>query len=1105
MIWLILLLLLPAPLIAQTADDDRGYLTNLIESSLSGADRTVTITGFEGALRSEARIAQMTIADAEGVWLTLEDLVLQWNRASLLRGAISVQQLRAGRMILSRAPVGGDSGPSPEARPFSLPDLPVSVSIGALDIARIEIDQSFLGEAVVASVQGAASLASGQGMANLLVTRLDGAPGSLRIDGSYSNETDILALLLDLDEGPDGIAARLLDLPGRPAVKLVVQGDAPLDDFSATLALATDGQDRLTGDFALATVDGRQQVRLDAGGDISALFAPEYRDFFGNDAQLQVAFNRAADGRIDIPQITLDAGRARLSGAIRIGPQGWPEQVSITGAITPVGGAPVLLPVSGPRTFVDDVTLDLAFDAAVSDRWVLDLTVNGLDRPGLSIASLGLRGGGILQSGEGDQNGRVTANLTYGAQGLQLDDTGAAQALGDTVSGVLVIDRTEGSPTALRRWSLSGAGIEILAEAQIAGARQGFQTTAAATLDVVGLQRFSTLAGQNLGGAAAFDITADLTPLDGLFTIDLTGTTDDLRIGIAQADAVLAGDGRVAATVVRDTAGTRLQDLRVATDAAEISATAALTSAGSVADVTARLRDVSVVLPALSGPATTTGQVTMSADDRIAFTLSGDAPAAFYTLTGTVAPLPDDGRTVTIDLAADVTDLSRLCRCRGAPAGGGCSAARARLCSGGWVTVRAGCAGRDKRSCDRYRAVGPAVGGRGEIAAQIARPADDALRISDLAVQTDAIDLRGAADLRRDGPMTADLALRIADARLVDPALAGPLTLMLDAAPDAQGQTSALVQITGPDTALRFDATVAGRQAGFAMTGDLSAQVADLASYAGLVGRPLRGSIDLTAAGRVIPDLSGFDAQVSLRSEGLGIGNPTADALLAGTGRITADVGREDGLLVVRTLEVSTPQVSFVGALNSNAGFRQGRFNASLRDVGLLTDQISGPVRATGSASLDAVGNWGVDATGTGPGGLTAQVQGAVAQSGTLDLAITGAAPLALLNTAIEPRRLSGTANFDLRADGAPGLDALSGQITFANGRLAAPTLGQALSGITGAVRLGNGTAQVDLRSGVEAGGSLAISGPIGLGDGNPADVTIRATDVVLQDHPALP
>jgi translocation and assembly module TamB len=308
---LILLLVLPVSLVAQTAQDDRGYLTRLIEDNLSGADRNVTITGFEGALSSEARIAQRTIADAEGIWLTLEDLVLQWNRASLLRGAISVQQLRAGRVILSRAPLGGDSGPSPEAQPFALPDLPVSLSIDVLDIDRIEIAEVFLGEPVVASLQGSAQLAGGEGRADILATRLEGKQGAFQIAGSYSNETDILSLLLDLNEGPDGIAARLLDLPGRPSVALKIEGAGPLDDFGASLALATDGQDRLAGDFRLATQDdGRQQVRLDAGGDISALFAPEYRDFFGTDAQLQVAFNRAAVGRIEIPQITLDAGRA---------------------------------------------------------------------------------------------------------------------------------------------------------------------------------------------------------------------------------------------------------------------------------------------------------------------------------------------------------------------------------------------------------------------------------------------------------------------------------------------------------------------------------------------------------------------------------------------------------------------------------------------------------------------------------------------------------------------------------------------------------------------------------------------------------------------------
>lgn len=1097
---LIFLLVLPASLIAQAGDDDRGYLTGLIEDNLSGDDRTVTITGFEGALSSEARIAQLTIADADGVWLTLEDLVLQWSRASLLRGAINVQQLRAGRVILSRAPVGGDTGPTPEAQPFALPELPVSVSIGVLEIDRIEIDESFLGEPLVARVQGAAQLAGGEGTADLLATRLDGKEGSFQIDGSYSNETNVLAILLDLDEGADGIAARLLDLPGRPSVKLTVQGDAPLDDFAATLALATDGQDRLTGDFALATVDGQQQVRLDVGGDVSPLFAEEYQDFFGDAAQLQVAVNRAADGSIDIPSIVLDAGRARLTGTVRIGAQGWPEIISITGGITPDDDQPVLLPLGGPRTFVDGVTLDVGYDAAVSDDWTMDMTVNGLDRPGLGIDVLTARGGGVLQSGEGEQVGRLTANVTYGTQGLQLDDSGASQALGDAVTGALLLERIEGQNVEIRRLSLSGAGLSLLARAEIAGASQGFQTDATVSADVAGLERFSTLVGQDLGGAATFDIVADLTPLDGIFNIGLTGTTSDLSVGIPQADAVLAGDGTIAARLVRDTAGTRLENLAVATDAAEVTASANLTSAGSVADIDATLRDVALIVPDLAGAATATGQVTMSAQGQIGFTLEGDAPAASYSATGTVVPVPEDGQTINIDLAADVSDLSQYAGIAGRPLAGAAALTVRGVLLSDSARFTLDVAGQTQDLVTGIAQLDPLLAGEGEITAQIARPGDDAVQVTGLSVQTPAVDIQGDADLRLDGPVTADLAVRIADARLVDPALAGPLSLTLDATPTDTGETAAALRINGFDVDVALDAVVAGRAAGYETTGDLVAQVPDLSTYAGLIGQRLRGSIDLTASGRLVPDLSAFDVQVNLRSESLGIGNPTVDSLLAGTGRITADLGLADEVLAVRTLEVSTPQVSFVGALNSNGGDRQGRFNASLRDVGLLTDQISGPVRATGSASLDAQGNWGVDATGTGPGGLTAEVRGSVAQSGTLDLAINGAAPLALANAAIEPRRLSGTANFDLRAVGQPGLDALSGQITFANGRLAAPTLGQALSGIRGAVRLGNGAAQIDLQSNVEGGGGIAVSGPIGLGAGNPADVTVRLTEVVLQD-----
>ena len=126
---------------AQTEDEDKGYLTTLIEDNLSGGGRDVNIVGFAGALSSEATIEEMTIADVDGVWLTLSDVVLTWNRGALLRGAIDVEQLRAAQITVARPPITEDAGPTPEAQPFALPELPVSVTLGALEIDQISLTE----------------------------------------------------------------------------------------------------------------------------------------------------------------------------------------------------------------------------------------------------------------------------------------------------------------------------------------------------------------------------------------------------------------------------------------------------------------------------------------------------------------------------------------------------------------------------------------------------------------------------------------------------------------------------------------------------------------------------------------------------------------------------------------------------------------------------------------------------------------------------------------------------------------------------------------------------------------------------------------------------
>ena len=65
------------PAAAQDADTqaeaDKTFLENQIEGLLSGTGREVTITGFRGALSSRATLQRMTIADGDGIWLTIED------------------------------------------------------------------------------------------------------------------------------------------------------------------------------------------------------------------------------------------------------------------------------------------------------------------------------------------------------------------------------------------------------------------------------------------------------------------------------------------------------------------------------------------------------------------------------------------------------------------------------------------------------------------------------------------------------------------------------------------------------------------------------------------------------------------------------------------------------------------------------------------------------------------------------------------------------------------------------------------------------------------------------------------------------------------------
>jgi translocation and assembly module TamB len=587
--WLFPLILL-WPGIAAAQTDDRSYLTAFLEDNLSDIGRKVTITGFAGALSSQATITSMTIADKDGVWLTLNGLTLDWNRSALFKGEVSVNALTAEEIIVARAPVADDSAiPSPEASGFSLPELPVSVDIGRIAAERIELGAPIMGTAIEGTFEASLSLFAGEGRANLTVERTDDGPdGSIALSASYSNASQQLVLDLDATEAAGGIAATLLDLPGLPSASLTISGSGPVNDFTADIGLSTDGVDRLTGKVTLGgSGDGANSFRADLAGDLAPLFLPEYAEFFGSDVALTAAGTRDTDGRMQLSDLSVQTRALALKGSLAVAADGMPEKFSLNAVLGSPDGTPVLLPLTTDQEVrVSSANLDLSFDAAEGEDWTVTGKLDDFDRSDLKIARLSLDGSGSISRVE-------TGTLFYfetkfGAEGLAPSDPALAQALGPTVTGSASGRWQEGTGNlAFSAIELAATGVDLAAKGKIEGLSKGIAVTGQATAQLTDLERLSAIAGRPLAGSGSASLSGTASILSGTFDLTAAINGADLRIGQAEVDALLKGQSRVDASVQRTETGTDLRSLVVT--AATLKATASGKIASTGSDIVADL------------------------------------------------------------------------------------------------------------------------------------------------------------------------------------------------------------------------------------------------------------------------------------------------------------------------------------------------------------------------------------------------------------------------------------------------------------------------------------------------------------------------------------
>ncbi|WP_311031831.1 translocation/assembly module TamB domain-containing protein [Mesorhizobium koreense] len=618
----IALLLTIFPAFAQDkAEAEKSYFLQYVEQKLSTPNRKISISGISGVLSSSATIGEITIADRQGVWLKIVNASIDWNRAALLLGRLDVNKLAAEEIDMLRKPLPEKGVPAPESSSFQLPELPVSIKLRELSVAKITFGESVFGLGSQLKLSGRVDLADGSLDTALDINRLDGPGGEFKLAAKYANETKKLDLDLSLAEPANGIVANLLNIEGKPPVDMTLKGSGPLDKLDLALTLDADHQRVLTGTTNIRRSDGGYGFSAKLGGPIAKLVPPQFRDFFGADTNLLADGVVKDSGGVILDRLNLASNALKLDGSLETTSDGFLRRLKLDASIADPTGKTVLLPVSGAQTTIENAKLAVAFGDDPDQKWTGSLDIAGLTSPTFASENIALDMGGVAENMDQPASRHISFSTKGKASGITSKRPDVAKALGKEIDLDIQGDWRAGKPVELSKALLSGNGLSLSIAGEIA--ESVFNGTI--DVDASSIAPFSGLADRQLSGSMKLAAKGQLKPLSGGFDMVLDGKTMDLTIDSPSADSLLGGVTSITGRVARDETGLTADKLRIENQQLTLTADGKFATGKADFGFDFTLADLALAAKQASGKLTASGRA-KGDNGRIALAFKAEVP-----------------------------------------------------------------------------------------------------------------------------------------------------------------------------------------------------------------------------------------------------------------------------------------------------------------------------------------------------------------------------------------------------------------------------------------------------------------------------------------------